>query len=84
MWKRKPKMARGEVRCMSPMSDKEREYYDAQAYVEAWEFALGILNPWVEAARAIGSPELTRVMEKARDEAGREYGRATEELRVLD
>jgi hypothetical protein len=53
---------------MDEMSPEERARYDAQARVEAWEFAIGILGPWVEAARAIGSEELTQVMEKALSE----------------
>jgi hypothetical protein len=53
---------------MTPMSEEERACYDAQARVEPWEFALSILGPWVEAARAIGSEELTQVMEKALSE----------------
>ena len=44
---------------------EERAWWDAKAEEEAWEFAESVLRPWVEAARPIGSDELTRVMEKA-------------------
>ncbi len=44
---------------------EERALWDARAEVEAWGLARKILGPWVEAARPIGSDELTAVMEKA-------------------
>jgi hypothetical protein len=50
---------------VAPMTDQERAFHDKQASVEAWEFALQILGPWVEAARAIGSDELTYAMDGA-------------------
>ena len=42
---------------------------EAAASIEAWGLALSILRPWVESARAIGSDELTGVMERALAEA---------------
>jgi hypothetical protein len=57
---------------MPKMTEQERLRYDAQAEAEAWQFALDILRPWVEAARAIGSEELTSVMEGALVEAENE------------
>lgn len=44
---------------------EHRRAFDAQAEEEAWDLALSILQPWVEATRKIGSDELTRVMEAA-------------------
>lgn len=44
---------------------EECERYDARADHEQWAFTASILEPWVEAARAIGHPELTQVMEEA-------------------
>jgi len=39
--------------------------FDAAADVEAWEYALSVLRPLVEATKLIGSDELTVVMEDA-------------------
>ena len=44
---------------------EHREEWDAQADVESCDFALTILTPWVEAARAIGDPDLSEVMGSA-------------------
>jgi hypothetical protein len=62
------------------MTKEKRALYDAQADVEAWEFALSILRPWVDAAQAIGSPELSRVMDEAEGVAWSELDRAQDEL----
>jgi hypothetical protein len=67
---------------MTLMTPKERALYDARAKEEAWEFALSILYPWVDAARPIGSEELTRVMEGALAEAEQELDRAADERRA--
>ncbi len=64
---------------MATMTPKERALYDAQAEEEAWELALAILYPWVDASRPIGSEELTRVLEGALTEAERAHDRAAEE-----
>jgi len=58
--------------------------FDAQAETEAWDLALDILRPWVQATEPIGSDELTRVMKGALEEAEREYGRALDELEAAD
>ncbi len=58
------------------MTPEERARYDAKAEAEAWDLATRILQPWVQATREIGHPELTRVMEHAFEEAEREYRRA--------
>ena len=60
------------------MTPEERERYDAQA--EAWDRATRILQPWVQATREIGVPELTRVMEHAFEEAEAEYRGALAEV----
>lgn len=65
------------------MSPEERKLYDARADHEAWGHALEILQPWVESARVIGHPELTRVMETALAEAERELGRTLDVLEPL-
>ncbi len=54
---------------MTEMTPEERALFNARADHEAWSWALDILRPWVAAAREIGSPELTQVMEKALAEA---------------
>jgi hypothetical protein len=51
-----------------------------EADVEAWEYALSILRPWVEAALAIGSDEFTEAMERAEWYALGEYYRAQDML----
>ncbi len=56
-----------------------RRAFDAQADEGAWELALSILGPWVEAAEHIGSDELTHVMRGALEEAERELNRALDE-----
>jgi hypothetical protein len=58
---------------------EHRRVFDAQADEEAWRLAVEILTPWVEAARPIGSDELTRVMEEALARAERELNRALDE-----
>jgi hypothetical protein len=63
---------------------QERALYDAQAQAEAWDLATRILQPWVQATREIGHPELTRVMENAFEEAEREYRRAVGEVEHLE
>lgn len=62
---------------------EERELYDARADNEAWSLAGDILGPWVETTRAIGSPELTRVMEKALAEVEGEVNRTLDVLEPL-
>ncbi len=57
-----------------------RAAYDAKAEEEAWGFAGNVLRPWVEAARAIGHPELTRVMEGALAEGEEAVNRALDKL----
>lgn len=42
-----------------------RKLFDAQAALEAWGLAESILRPWVESTKAIGSDELTLVMDNA-------------------
>jgi hypothetical protein len=37
--------------------------------VEAWEVALGVLKPWVQATEAIGFDKLPEVMQRALAEA---------------
>jgi hypothetical protein len=51
------------------MCAEHRVWWDAKAELEEWELALSILEPWTEAARAIGSEKLTRCMEATLDEA---------------
>jgi hypothetical protein len=62
------------------MTKEKRAHYDAHSDVEAWEFALSILQPWVDAAQAIGSLELSRVMDEAEGVAWSELDRAQDEL----
>ena len=62
------------------MSRQERELWDAQAQVEAWGFCLRVLEPWVQAAREIGHPELTEAMGAALDKAVQEQARAQDWL----
>jgi hypothetical protein len=69
---------------MTEMTPTERAHYDAQAKEEAWGLAESILRPWVEATRAIGSDELTRVMEGALEEAEREYNLALDEREAAE
>ncbi|MDP8973344.1 MAG: hypothetical protein M3N45_09270 [Actinomycetota bacterium] len=57
-----------------------RAAYDARAEVEAWDLARKILGPWVEAARPIGSDELTAVMEKALAEVEQTVAAAHDKL----
>ncbi len=59
-------------------------HYDGRAAEEAWNLALEILYPWLEAARPIGSDELTRVMEGAVAEAERELNRALDEREAAE
>jgi hypothetical protein len=56
---------------MAEMIPKERELYDARADHEAWGHGAEILEPWVRTTKAIGSDELTQVMEKALAEEAR-------------
>ena len=69
---------------MEGWTQEERERFDARADEEAWELALGILEPWLQATRQIGSDELTRVMENALAEAEREAARARGVLASLE
>ena len=62
------------------ITPEERARYDAQAEAEAWDRATRILQPWVQATREIGHPELTRVMEHAFEEAEAEYRGALAEV----
>ncbi len=66
------------------LTPEERARYDAQAQAEAWDLATRILQPWVQATREIGHPELTRVMKHAFEEAEREYRRALDEVERLE
>ena len=66
------------------MTPGERARYDAQAEAEAWDRATRILQPWVQATREIGHPQLTQVMEHAFEEAEREYRRALGEVERLE
>jgi len=68
---------------VTPMTDQEREYYDAQASVEAWDFALSVLNPWTEAAHAIGLEELLEAMQAACERASFERALAFDRLAEL-
>lgn len=65
------------------MTPEERLLYDARADHEAWEFTYKILEPWTQAARLIGHPELTQVMDKALEEVELEVQRTIEELDSL-
>ena len=69
---------------MEEMTPEERELYDAHADHEAWEHAQGILEPWVQITREIGSDELTRVMEKALVEVEGEVNRTLDVLETLE
>lgn len=66
------------------MTPEERELYDARAQEEAWGHAIELLEPMREIARMFGSPELTRVLEKALAEAEAELGRALDVLEPLE
>ena len=57
---------------------------DAAADVEAWGFALNILKPWVESARAIGHPELTKAMERVLVETETALELARDELKKAE
>ncbi len=74
---------RRERRITEKMTPEERARYDAQAQAEAWDRATRILQPWVQATREIGHPQLTQVMEHAFEEAEREYRRALGEVERL-
>lgn len=75
------KKVRGETD--SRMTKEERELYDAKAQEEAWSHAIEILEPMHEIARMFGSPELERLLEKARDEADEELNRTLDVLESL-
>ena len=60
--------------------EKHRAAYDALADLEAWRLAHRILEPWTTAAREIGHPELTRVMEKALGEVEETHAAAHDRL----
>ena len=62
---------------------EERELYDARADHEQWAFTASILEPWVQATRAIGHDELTQVMEKALAGVEGEVDRTTAALERL-
>lgn len=47
------------------MCAEHRALWDADAELEAWRFAQSIMRPWVESTKAIGSDELTYIMETA-------------------
>ncbi len=61
-----------------------RRAFDAQADEEAWNLALSILEPWVQATERIGSDELTRVMRGALEEAERELNRVLDEREAAE
>jgi hypothetical protein len=63
---------------------EHRRVFEAQADEEAWDLALSILTPWVEATRKIGSDELTSVMERALEEAERELNRVLDEREAAE
>ena len=69
---------------MEEMSPKERAVWDAKAKEEALDFAWRILEPWVESAREIGSPPLTRVMENALAELEKEGNVVLDKLEQLE
>ena len=62
---------------------EERELYDARADHEQWAFTASILEPWVQATRAIGHDELTRVMEEALANVEGEVNRTLDVLEPL-
>ena len=62
------------------LTAQERELWDARADKEAWDHALMILEPWVQAAREIAHPELTEAMDAALDKAVQEQARAQDWL----
>ncbi len=66
------------------MTPEERELWDARADEEGWGHAIELLEPMREIARMFGSPELTRVLEKASAEAEAEYDRALDVLEPLE
>lgn len=66
------------------MTPEERAHYDARASEEAWDHALRILRPWVEMAHQFGSGELTRIMEKALEEAEMEWIYSADVLKALE
>ncbi len=68
---------------MTKMTREERALWDARADHEAWSFAQEILEPWVQATRAIGHDELVRVMEKALTEVEGEVNRTLDVLEPL-
>ncbi len=76
--------------CKRPAADgafgckEHAREFDAHAEEEAWDLALGILGPWMEATRKRGSDELTRVMESALAEAECEYNRALDEREAAE
>lgn len=61
-----------------PGTKEERAEFDARAELEAWELAQNVLTPWTETSKPIGSPELTRMMEKAPSEVKDTVERARE------
>ena len=63
---------------------EERKPWDAGADHDGWSLAHEILEPWVQAARKIGSDELTQVMEKALAEVEDEIKRTRDKLEALE
>ena len=58
------------------MCREHRTLVDADSKHMAWEVAMGVLRPWVEAARAISFDELTELMEEALAKGEKELARA--------
>ncbi len=63
---------------------EERALYDARAEEEAWGLARKILGPLLEAARPIGSSELSEVMQEALSQVDENLDRARRELERLE
>jgi len=61
-----------------------RRAFDAQADEEAWNLALSILEPWVQATEYIGSEELAQVMREALEEAERELNKVLDEREAAE
>ena len=62
------------------MCREHRTLVDADSEHMAWEVAMGVLRPWVEAARAISFDELTELMEEALAKGEKELDRARRKM----
>ncbi len=63
---------------------QERAEYDAQAELQAWEFAQRTIEPMVQLAGEYGSAELEGVMDKAREEVEANVSRARAEFERVE